>query len=142
MVRQGISPHQLALSITLGFFLGIIPVFGFITPLCAGLALWFRLNVPLALSVLYIVLPLQLALFIPFLRWGENIFHLSRIPIAPEKLLNMVQTSWWGTLEQLGLSLLTAVAIWFAVSVPGSFLFYFLFSRILKKVQKKQRSQF
>lgn len=140
LLRQGTSPHKMALTITLGFLLGIIPAFGFITPVCTAIALWLRLNVPLILSVLYAVLPLQLALFVPFLHLGEQVFNLTPIPFSPEKLLHMVQTDWWDTLSLIGITNLAAVAVWLILSIPAGYFLYFLFLWILRKLKKTQRT--
>jgi len=45
-LRQGTSPQRLALTLSLGFAIGCIPVVGIPTALCAGLALALRLNLP------------------------------------------------------------------------------------------------
>lgn len=139
VLRQGTSPHKMALTVTLGFLLGIIPAFGFVTPICTAIALWLRLNVPLALATLYAVLPLQLALFVPFLHWGEQFFNLPPIPFSPEKLLHMVQTDWLNTLGLIGITNLAAVAVWFILSVPAGYLLYFLFFLIFRRLDKTRK---
>lgn len=130
----------MALTITLGFLLGIIPAFGFITPICTAIALWLRLNVPLVLAILYAVLPLQLALFVPFLHWGEQVFNLPPIPFSPERLLHMVQTDWLNTLGLIGLTNLAALAVWLIISIPAGYILYFLCFLIFRKLDKNQQA--
>src|SRR5260370_41162085 len=71
---QGISPHELALTIALGVAIGIIPIVLGATFICAGLAYFFRLNQPGIQAANYLAYPLQLALFLPFYRLGARIF--------------------------------------------------------------------
>jgi uncharacterized protein (DUF2062 family) len=46
LLRQGISPKKLALTIALGFWLGVTPVLGSTTILCTLAAVALRLNLP------------------------------------------------------------------------------------------------
>jgi uncharacterized protein (DUF2062 family) len=45
-LMQGVTPQKIALSIALGISLGIIPVLGVTTMLCAMAAIRFKLNQP------------------------------------------------------------------------------------------------
>jgi uncharacterized protein (DUF2062 family) len=73
-LSQGISPLRLSLTLALGFAVGCIPVIGIPTVLCAALALSLRLNQPAIQAANYAVMPLQLALIVPFVRLGGWIF--------------------------------------------------------------------
>ena len=46
LLRQGLSPERLALSVAVGIALGVLPVLGTTTLLCTLAAILFRLNVP------------------------------------------------------------------------------------------------
>ena len=74
LALRGMSPEAMALSIALGFVLGVFPVPGCPTLLCALAALILRLNGPAVQAVNYLVYPLQLALFAPFMRLGGRLF--------------------------------------------------------------------
>src|ERR1700677_3552337 len=67
---QGISPRRLALTLALGFAVGCIPVVGVPTLVCAALALMLGLNQPAIQAANYAVMPLQLLLIAPFVRFG------------------------------------------------------------------------
>src|ERR1700691_2351384 len=69
-LRQGMSPRRLALTLALGFAVGCIPVVGIPTLVCAALALTLRLNLPAIQAANYAVMPLQLLLIVPFVRFG------------------------------------------------------------------------
>jgi uncharacterized protein (DUF2062 family) len=93
VLRQGLTPEKLALSLALGASLSCFPVFGATTLLCTAVALAFRLNLPAIQVGNYLALPLQIALFIPFLRLGERIFHVPRMPLSPQQLLALAKTA-------------------------------------------------
>jgi uncharacterized protein (DUF2062 family) len=93
LLRQGLTPEKLALSLALGIGLSCFPIFGTTTILCTVVALAFRLNLPAIQVGNYLALPLQLVLFFPFLRLGERILHAPRMPLSPEQLLAMAKVS-------------------------------------------------
>lgn len=93
ILRQGLTPEKLALSIALGIGLSCFPVFGTTTVLCTAVALALRLNLPAIQVGNYLALPLQLGLFFPFLRLGERLFRAPRLLISPEQLLAMAKAS-------------------------------------------------
>ena len=64
LLRQGVSPRELALCLALGTTIGLIPVLGVSTLLCALAALMLRLNMPAIQLVNYLLSPLQLILII------------------------------------------------------------------------------
>ncbi|MFP4090056.1 MAG: DUF2062 domain-containing protein [Cyclobacteriaceae bacterium] len=132
-VRQGTSPPLLSLTVTLGAVLGIIPVFGFITGVCAAVAAWLRLNVPLSIAVLYAVMPLQLLLFIPFIRLGEWLFPIEKLRLAPELLIKNFQQDTFGTLLQFWHSILGALGAWLLVSLLLGTLLYFVLLLLFRR---------
>ena len=73
LLRQGITPEKIALSIALGAVLGIFPVLGSTTILCVAAAYVLRLNLPAIQLVNFLIYPLQLILFLPFLQAGSRI---------------------------------------------------------------------
>jgi uncharacterized protein (DUF2062 family) len=75
-LRQGITPRRLALTLALGFAIGCFPVMGIPTLLCAGLALALKLNLPAIQAANYVVMPLQIALIVPFVRLGGWLFTI------------------------------------------------------------------
>ncbi len=83
-LHQGISPRRLALTLTLGFVVGCIPVLGLPTALCAVIALAFRLNQPAIQAANYLAMPFQVALIVPLLRLGAKLF-----PIAARQALDI-----------------------------------------------------
>lgn len=73
LLKAGLSPGKLALTVGLGAVVGLIPAFGLTTVLSAVVALRLRLNVAAMQLVTHLMTFFQLALFIPLLRAGASI---------------------------------------------------------------------
>jgi uncharacterized protein (DUF2062 family) len=82
LLRQGVTPEKLALSLAFGMGLGILPVLGLSTVLCTVAAVSLRLNLPAIQLVNYLAAPLQLALIIPFVRVGEHLIGAEAQPLT------------------------------------------------------------
>ena len=80
-LKQGITPEKIALTLALGAVLGIFPILGSTTLLCALAGMWLRLNQPVIQLVNYFVYPAQVALLLPFYRAGESLFGQPHVPI-------------------------------------------------------------
>ena len=115
LLSQGMSPHAIALSVALGFALGVFPIFGCPTILCGLAAIALRLNLPAVQLVNYLVYPLQIALLVPFIRLGEHLFHTPAAVVHANALL---------ALSGLATSALHTVAAWFCVCLPAGIMLY------------------
>lgn len=73
-LKQGTRPEKLALCVAIGMVIGIFPVLGLTTLMCALVALALRLNQPAIQLVNYLMYPVQLALIVPFLKAGDAMF--------------------------------------------------------------------
>jgi uncharacterized protein (DUF2062 family) len=75
----GLSPETIAMIFVLGVVLGVFPVFGLPTLLCAAAAIAFRLNLAAIQLVNQVSAPLQYALLLPLGRIGAHIMgaHVS-----------------------------------------------------------------
>jgi len=82
LLRQGVTPEKIALSIAFGLGIGIFPVLGVSTILCTVVAIVLRLNLPAIQLVNYLASPLQLALIIPFVRVGEHLLGIAAQPLS------------------------------------------------------------
>jgi uncharacterized protein (DUF2062 family) len=90
LLRQGISPDRLALSVAIGVVVGNIPILGVSTILCAVIALAFRLDLAAIQGVQAAMAPTQLLLIIPFVRLGEWILVALLAVLLFHKLLRPV----------------------------------------------------
>ena len=69
----GLSPQTIALIVAVGFVLGVFPMYGVPTLLCAAAALILRRNVLAVQLINQLSSPLQLALLIPLDRFGARL---------------------------------------------------------------------
>jgi len=137
LLRQGVTPEKLSLSIALGAVVGLIPVIGINTALCAVIALIWRLNLPAIQLVNYFVYPLQIALLLPFFRVGEKLFGARHLAVGLEQTRAMIRTNLWGAVRLLWTTTWHAVVVWGLAAPFAAVLIYVLlvpaFRRVLKK---------
>lgn len=129
LLRQGVSPEKIALTIALGIILGVTPVLGSTTLLCTFAAIVFRLNLPAIQLVNGVVYPLQFLLLIPFYRLGAWMFRADASAISlggvtaliREGVGHAIRTLWVVTMHALLAWLvlgIVALAILYVVLVP------------------------
>ncbi len=116
LLRQGITPEKVALTIALGVTLGVTPVVGSTTILCTAAAIGLRLNLPAIQLVNGVVYPLQLVLIIPFLRAGAWLFgDTSLAGITLARLFAMIRSDAWQAILTLWSATLHALVAWMAI---------------------------
>lgn len=118
LLRQGVTPKKLALSVTLGLALGIFPMIGATTLLCFIVGYLLRLN-PVAIQVVnYFTYPLQLALYIPFFHLGALVFDVSAIPFSIDEIFARLAQEPLQVISELWSANLRAVFAWMLVVSP------------------------
>jgi uncharacterized protein (DUF2062 family) len=122
---QGISPKKLALTISLGVFIGTIPVLWGSTLICAALAVVFRLNQLSIQAANYLVYPMQIVLIVPFYRIGASIFPWGP-SVSPGIFSKGIKIEWMGNFVPIAAATLKALAAWFLIASPVVVLLYFL----------------
>ncbi|MGH9743147.1 MAG: DUF2062 domain-containing protein [Candidatus Acidiferrum sp.] len=137
LLRQGVTPEKLALSLALGAVLGVFPVLGTTTALCAIAALILRLNLPAIQIVNYFVYPAQLALLIPFFHFGEKLFGAPHLPLLPAQVLGMVRANPWGAMQFLWTTVWHAAAAWCLGAPVVALSIYVVLVPVLKRVVRR-----
>lgn len=141
-LQQGISPEKLALGLAFGITIGIIPLLGATTLLCALVALIFRLNMPFVQFVHYVVSPLQLILFIPFLHKGSALFSKEKVHYSFDEITHMISTDLLEAVSKLFYINLCGLLLWLIISpilFAGSyFLGLYFIRKIAHTFNKKQ----
>jgi uncharacterized protein (DUF2062 family) len=130
LLRQGVTPRSLALSLALGITIGLIPVLGVSTALCALVALGLRLNMPAIQLVNYLLTPVQLILIIPFLRFGEQLARAPRFPVTLESGLALLSHGVLDTVRILWIAIVHATLGWIVLAPLIAWALY----RILRPV--------
>src|SRR5260370_18123896 len=74
LLRRGVTPEKLALSLALSVTLAVIPAFGWSVWFCGLAGLAFCLNLPAMPVVNFFLYPAEVALLLPFFRFVENTF--------------------------------------------------------------------
>jgi uncharacterized protein (DUF2062 family) len=134
LLTQGITPEKIALSLALGIVLGVFPVLGSTTVLCAAAALVFGLNLPAIQMVNWLIYPVQLFLLVPFLRLGEKLFRSAPLQFSLAQILNMMRAGLPHAVSTLWLAEVHAMVAWLLTGPPTIFLLYILLSRALRQV--------
>lgn len=132
-LKEGISPEKLALSVSLGVVIGIIPILGATTILCGIVALIFRINMPAIQLVNYFVYPLQLLLFIPFLKFGAIFFQAEGLIFSINVIKDLIQQDFWAAVNLFWKANLGGLILWFALSPVVGFLIYFSVLPLFRK---------
>lgn len=134
LLRQGVTPDSLALSVALGVAIGLIPVLGVSTALCALAALALRLNMPAIQIVNYLLTPLQLLLIIPLLRFGEMLARAPRFPITLESGLALLSNGVLNAVKVLWLAIVHATLGWLVLAPIGAFVLYRVLCVVFRRV--------
>jgi uncharacterized protein (DUF2062 family) len=116
--EQEMPAEAIALCIALGLVLGVCPVLGCPTILCALAAMLLRLNLPAIQLINYLASPLQLTLLVPFIRLGGWMFRGDRGPAAVHP------ADAWQAMYSVITGGLHAIVAWFCVCAPAGLLLY------------------
>jgi uncharacterized protein (DUF2062 family) len=136
LLRQGITPEKIALSIALGAVLGIFPVLGATTILCAAAALVLRLNLPAIQLVNFLIYPLQLILLLPFLQAGSRITGAARVTLSLPQIFSLMKSDTRGLIKMLWTASLGAMALWLFVSPLLATAIYFTLAPVLRRLRR------
>jgi uncharacterized protein (DUF2062 family) len=140
---QGISPRRLAVTLALGFAVGCIPVVGIPTVLCAGIALALRLNLPAIQVANYAAMPLQLALIVPFVRFGRWMVsspvsaHPARF-LAPPAFEHLSALNFAAQVSGLAGEALLA---WLVAAIPAVLLMTAVLNLMLRRIPVLQAAE-
>ncbi len=141
LLKQGLTPKQLALSLVVSTLVSIFPVFGISTIILTCLALPLRLNLPIMIGFSYVAEPLKVLLIIPFIALGGKIFGVEHKLLTYEAIKASYEISFWDTLKELSYELLCGFVGWTLLAIPVAIVAYFLLLVIftyLDKLKKKR----
>lgn len=134
LLTQGITPEKIALSLAFGIVLGVFPMLGSTSLLCAAAAVIFRLNLPAIQLVNWLIYPLQLFFFVPFIRMGEMLFRAAPLQLSLAQMLAMIRADLPHAVATLWLAGVHAISAWLLIGPPAILLLNFLLSRALRQV--------
>jgi uncharacterized protein (DUF2062 family) len=134
LLRQGVTPEKLALSVALGAVVAVIPVLGVSTVACALLAVWLRLNMPAIQLVNYLLTPVQLLLIIPFLRLGELISGAPRFKVTLESGLALLSRGVVNAVRVLWDAIVHATLGWLVLAPLAAVILYLMFRSAFRRL--------
>ncbi len=138
LLTQGITPEKIAMSVVFGAGLGIFPVLGSTTLLCALAAAVLGLNLPAIQIVNYFVYPLQLVLIVPFMRLGARIFSGATVGWSLTQMLELFRADRWHALKALWVVAVQAVGAWSLAVPPLGVVAYLVLVWILRRVARRR----
>ena len=125
LLKQGMDPSRLSLALTSGAIIGVFPILGIATVVCGGVAAFFRLNHPAIQLANYVVFPMQLVLFFPFLTLEETVTGNSLDEISKTKLVETFNLGFLPAVEELTQYFMLASLGWTLALVPLFAILYF-----------------
>lgn len=142
LLRQGLSPTQLALTVALGVVFGLIPILGVTTLLSTFVAVRLRLNMAAMLLISHLMSPIQLLVLIPLLQLGARIVgDGTDTELSFTQLQHLMTNDWSAAARLLWRASLGGFLLWLlgcVVLVPA--LFYGLrplFTRLASRQAKQ-----
>ena len=132
-LKRGLAPRRAALALSLGLWLGVVPLPGVNTLACLLLAWGLRLNQVLMQAVNYLVYPLQLLLIVPFCAAGARLFGGPGRGLSPEQLFWRARQASGGLLQGLGQTLLRGLALWALLGLVAVPLLWAIFYWLLRR---------
>ncbi len=131
---QGVSPQKIALSIALGLSLGIIPILGVTTALCAIAAIRLRLNQPIIQLVNWLVYPLQLGLLLVFIRIGEWMTHAPPVNFSVPDIIGKFHEPPMKFCQEFGMAGLHGLIAWLFIAPLLAAITYSVLAPSLKRL--------
>jgi uncharacterized protein (DUF2062 family) len=142
LLTMGLSPGKLALTVALGFIVGIMPLLGVATLVCTALGYRLKLNIPALLLICYVAGPFYLLLYLPFIKLGIFLFGASDFRMSFEDILDLFREDWLMALNKIWLANMLGLVAWLLVSIPLGFLIYFSLRPLFRKMLfRKPRPQ-
>lgn len=133
LLKQGITPEKLALSIAIGFMIGIVPLPGVSTAICAILAIVLDINIVAIQVSNYAAYPLQLILYIPFIRAGETMLGSTASGLTISGIKILFNEGFTTALKVLWYANLQGIIVWLIITVPVTLLLYLIFLLIFRR---------
>jgi len=133
LLKQGLTLKELSQCVIVSGLISIIPILGVSTFMITTVSLKRKLNLPVMISLSYLMWPVQILLIIPFIRMGEFIFSVPRNHHTVEEIISSFQNSFFITLSQLSFELLCGFAGWLLTAVPVAIGIYWVSLLFLKE---------
>ena len=135
--KDGLTPRDLAFSVTLGIISGIFPVIGMTTLLSIVLTMLFRQNLLVVQSVQWILALVQVMLIIPFMQFGAYVVNAHALHINMAQINHAFQPGMLSGIKTVGIFHLYGILTWLILVIPASAVSYYGFLFIFQRKNKK-----
>jgi uncharacterized protein (DUF2062 family) len=139
LLRQGLTPEGVSLSLAFGVAAGLFPVIGATTMLGLLLGVVLRLNVPALQLANWLAYPLQIALIIPLVRLGEWLVGAPPVTFSVVQVVASMSADPVGTLGRYGMTGLHGILGWLAVLPIVILVLYRLLLPALRAARRRMR---
>ena len=136
LLKQGLTPKQLAISLVVSTLISIFPIFGITTIALTCIALPFKLNLPIMITFSYIIGPLKFLVLIPFINLGASVFGTEHTLLTLEAIKTSYEASFFDTAKALSYELLCGTVGWLLTAIPLGVVLYFILKAILTYFDK------
>jgi uncharacterized protein (DUF2062 family) len=132
-LKQGATPHELAMAISIGIVIGMFPLQGITTFICIIIAVIFRLNLVVIQFANYLSIPLMMIMIIPFYVLGHKLFNSGEFLWGVQELLNLFDNDFWGAVSLLSWSILYAILVWVIFAPVAVLIIYMITIKTIKR---------
>lgn len=137
-LKEGVSPVKIAMCIGFGCVIGVVPIIGITTLLCAGIAVVFRLNIAIIQIINYAVYPLQIIFFIPFIKTGIYIFGATPLQLSADQIIEMIKENAFQIIMEMGYANFLGFIIWLFIAPVAFAVIYYSSYFVLKGYKLKE----
>lgn len=141
LLKQGLSPSKLALTVALGAYTALFPALGVTTILATGIALGFRLNLVAMLTANYAAYPLQFVVLFPFFRAGEWLFDRAPLGLSPMEFVSFVTQNPSQAVRIYWTVTWDAAAVWLLAGALVVPLLWFILTPVFTRVAQGLETQ-
>ena len=138
-LSQGVTPEKVALTIAVGLAIGVFPILGATTLLCAAAGVALGLNQPIIQLVNYVAYPAQLVSLIPFYRAGELLFGRPHLPLSIPLLMERFRADTGKFFADFGIVAVGGIVVWCLVAPLIALALYHLTRQPLRLLASRTR---
>lgn len=135
LLKQGTDLPTLRISLSFGLVFSLVPLPWASSLLISAIGLRQRWNIPLLLTISYLLFPLQVVLFFPHINLGRWLLRLDPFPLEAAWLENLVEKGGWSLLGELGINAAYALLGWLPIGVVVFWVAYQVIGLILRKIE-------
>ena len=137
-----LSVNKIALTLSLGIIIGLVPFFLGASVGLSMLAAWrLKLNHALIQLTSNMLYPLQIILFVPFLKLGGELFASSNLELSATYIMIVFQEDFIGGLKVFGLYNMYALLLWLIIAVIGIPTLFYISKSLLIRFKRTSKNR-